>query len=191
MQNSEPTRYLPLHSSRIDLTALVEQDLDQLQSFFQDMASLYYYIPTTARPLNHLQLRKLLDDWNDGTESFVFAVRHAGQLIGLVNLDGLDWTNSHAEIGIALTSPDARGQGLAAEALRLLMGYAFHELGLRRLWARVIEDNRASIRLFERAGFQPEGRLREHVLRGGQNRDMLIYGLLRDEFSCQDLDAML
>lgn len=191
MHHPEPTRYLPLHSQRIELTALTEPDLDQLQVFFQDMNALYYYIPTTARPLNRHQLEKLLDDWNDGTESFVFAVRYEGELIGLVNMDGLDWTNSHAEIGIALTRPDARGRGLAGEALQLLMRYAYQELGLQRLWARIIEDNQASLRLFERMGFQREGRLRGHVLRGGKHRDMLIYGLLRDDFSCQDQSSML
>lgn len=179
MESKDLPGYLPLTGKRICLTALEPADLPVLLPFFQDMASLAYYIPTTARPLNAPQLEKMLDDWNDGNESFVFAVRHEDKLVGLINLDGLDWANSHAEIGIALTENQTRGQGYAGEALALLIDFAFRELGLHRIWARIIDGNEPSLKLFARLGFQPEGRMREHVRRFGQYRDMLIYGLLQ------------
>jgi RimJ/RimL family protein N-acetyltransferase len=170
---------LPLRGLRVELTALEPGDLETLLPFFQDMASLFYYIPTTARPLNFAQLQATLADWNDGIENFVFGIRTEGKLAGLINLDGLDWPNGHTEIGIALTESGFRGKGLAAEAMQLLIDYAFGELGLHRIWARIIEDNLPSIHLFESLGFRQEGRMLEHVLRRGQYRDMLIYGLLR------------
>ena len=174
---------LPLHGERVSLTALEEKDLANLLPFFQDIAALAYYLPTTARPFNQHQLDRLLADWNDGQESFVFAVRWQDELIGLVNLDGLDWANSHAELGIALTSQKARGQGLAGEALELLISYCFLELGLYRVWARIIAGNLPSLQLFKRLGFIQEGALRQHVLRGGQRKDMLLFGLLRHEWA--------
>lgn len=174
---------LPLQGTRVRLTALQEDDFDCLRPFFQDMASLIYYIPTTARPLNAYQMHSLLDDWNDGIENFVFAVRYQDRLIGLVNLDGLDWPNSHVEVGIALTDPDARGLGLASEAITLLIRYCFDELGLHRIWARIIEDNSPSLHLFGKLGFQKEGVLRQHVLRRGQYRDMYLFSLLKDEWA--------
>lgn len=174
---------LPLQGTRVRLTALQEDDFDCLRPFFHDMASLIYYIPTTARPLNAYQMRSLLDDWNDGIENFVFAVRYQDRLIGLVNLDGLDWPNSHVEVGIALTDPDARGLGLASEAITLLIRYCFDELGLHRIWARIIEDNSPSLHLFGKLGFQKEGVLRQHVLRRGQYRDMYLFSLLKDEWA--------
>ena len=177
---NDPRSGLPLHGQNVDLTALEETDLPALKPFFQDMASLAYFIPTTARPLNAPQIKDLMTDWNDGIENFVFAIRSGGRLIGMVNIDGLDWPNSHAEIGIALTEPAERGRGLAAEALALLISYAFHELGLKRIWARVIEDNLPSLRLFDTMGFQREGVLRQHVRRRGQFRDMIVFGLLND-----------
>lgn len=179
MESKDLPEHLPLTGKRIRLTALEPMDLPVLLPFFQDMSSLTFYIPTTARPLNALQLEKMLDDWNDGSESFVFAVRHEDELVGLINLDGLDWANSHTEIGIALTKSTARGQGYAGEALALLIDFAFGELGLHRIWARIIDGNEPSQKLFARLGFQPEGRMRGHVRRFGRFRDMLIYGLLQ------------
>jgi RimJ/RimL family protein N-acetyltransferase len=183
MASTDPRDKLPLHGRRLELTALLETDLPFLEPFFQDIASLTYYIPTTARPLNRPQLRSLLADWNDGIENFVFAIRKGDRLIGLINLDGLDWPNSHTEIGIALTASGERGHGLAAEALTLLIEYAFTELGLHRIWARIIENNTPSVRLFTRLGFRLEGRLRQHVRRRGQYRDMLVYGLLPEDWT--------
>jgi diamine N-acetyltransferase len=179
MKITDPLASLPLQGPRLCLTPLEEDDLPALLPFFQDISSLTYYIPTTARPLNAPQLKALITDWNDGIENFVFAIRLQERLIGLINLDGLDWPNSHAEIGIALTETGLRGQGLASEALQLMIDYAFGELGLHRLWARIIEDNLSSIHLFTRLGFLPEGRMRGHVRRRGRFRDMLVYGLLQ------------
>jgi len=101
-------------------------------------------------------------------------------VVGLVNLDGLDWANSHAEIGIALTSQSARGQGFAYEALSLLIDFAFQELGLHRIWARIIDGNEPSLKLFARLGFRMEGRMSGHVRRRGEFRDMLILGLVKE-----------
>ena len=173
---------LPLTSERLSLTAYSDQDLAELLPFFQDVSTLRYYLPTTIRPFNLGQLKKLLKDWNDGESNFVFAIRVDGQICGLVNIDGLDYPNSHAEIGIAITDRLRRGQGLAAEALRILLDFAFGELNLQRIWCRIISGNEPSIRLFTQAGFQQEGVLRRHVRRSGEFRDMLVYGLLRDEY---------
>ncbi len=178
MTNPDPVNGLPLIGQKVRLTALHETDLDTLQPFFEDMAALTYYIPTTAKPLNGPQVKKMLAEWHDGVSSFLFAIRSGDQLVGLINLDGLDWPNSHAEIGIALTEPDARGKHFASEAIALMCRYAFNELGLHRIWARVIEDNSPSIKLFESLGFVAEGRMKDHVLRHGKYRDMLVFGRL-------------
>jgi RimJ/RimL family protein N-acetyltransferase len=176
------TEKLPLIGERIALTTYTEQDLNELLPFFQDVSTLRYYLPTTIRPFNFEQLKQLLKDWNDGESNFVFAIRIDGQVCGLVNIDGLDYPNSHAEIGIAITDRMRRGQGLAAEALRVLLDFAFGELNLQRIWCRIISGNEPSIRLFSQAGFKPEGVLRRHVRRSGEFCDMLIFGLLRDEY---------
>lgn len=173
---------LPFSGPRLQVTALEASDRAALLPFFQDMSMMRYYLPTTARPFNLLQMEKLLTDWHDGIENFVFAIRYQGKLCGLLNLDGLDWPNSHAEIGIAITDQLARGQGFASEALAIMLDYAFGELALHRIWCRIIDGNEPSIRLFEKAGFRREGRLRQQVRRSGSFRDMLVYGLLQSEW---------
>ncbi|MDD2373830.1 MAG: GNAT family protein [Eubacteriales bacterium] len=185
MINKNVMGSIPLSGARIKLTALHTEDLPLLQVFFSDMVALSWYLPTTARPMNLKQLDKLLTEWNDGISCFVFAVRVEDRLIGLINLDDVDFVNSHAEIGIALTDYDSRGQGLAKEAIETLINYAFAELGLHRIWARIIAGNAASIKLFASVGFKLEGKMRQHVRRHGEWLDMTVWGLLNND--CADM----
>jgi RimJ/RimL family protein N-acetyltransferase len=60
-----------------------------------------------------------------------------------------------ADVDVSLAT-EWRGQALAAEALRLACD-AYHEHASETLVARVRPDNRASLRAFERAGFQVRG----------------------------------
>jgi hypothetical protein len=73
--------------------------------------------------------------------------------------------------------PDAGGQGVAAQALRLLAGWAFRVLRLARLELFIEPDNVASQRVAERCGFVRE-LLRSRSVSKGRRRDSVVFGLL-------------
>ncbi|MBC7447593.1 MAG: GNAT family N-acetyltransferase [Hymenobacteraceae bacterium] len=79
-------------------------------------------------------------------------------------LDVFDVAPGHrrAAVGIALL-PEARGQGIATEALDLLHTYATTALHLHQLYCGVAATNAASLRLFRRAGYTEIG-IRRHWL---------------------------
>jgi RimJ/RimL family protein N-acetyltransferase len=85
------------------------------------------------------------------------------------------------ELGYHL-HPDHHGQGYGAEAVRLLVQFAFEDLNLRRVEADVGAFNDASVGLLESLGFQREGARREAAYYRGDYYDMLTYGLLREEW---------
>ncbi|MFC5263345.1 GNAT family N-acetyltransferase [Kribbella qitaiheensis] len=74
-----------------------------------------------------------------------------------------------------------RGQRVARRAVRLLVVYAFGELGLERLQAEVDPENRSSARVAIRSGFRREGLLRGGAVLQGERRDVVVYGLRRDD----------
>ena len=78
-----------------------------------------------------------------------------------------------------------QGKGFGRDGLALLLRYAFHELGLHRLWLDVFGYNGRAIHLYQRAGFREEGRLREHLQRDGRRWDVVLMGLLRSEWEGQ------
>nr|WP_318383713.1 GNAT family protein [uncultured Enterobacter sp.] len=86
-----------------------------------------------------------------------------------------------AEVGF-LFVPEAQGKGFAAESLRAVCDYAFHEGGIRRLIASVAVGNVASKRLLEKTGFVLEGELREAFWLAGAWHNDWLFGLLRHEY---------
>ena len=83
-------------------------------------------------------------------------------LIGSVGIHGIDSISRYAELGYLLFRK-YWGKGYATEAVSLAVDYAFETLNLRKLFARVMEPNRASASVLEKNGFKPAGRLTGHV----------------------------
>ena len=84
------------------------------------------------------------------------------------------------EIGIHL-APEHRGRGAGTAAQRLLVELLFDTTTAHRLCAFTAADNLPEQRSLEKCGFHREGLLREAGFRGGQWRDVLAYGLLRQD----------
>ncbi|HEU4949091.1 MAG TPA: GNAT family N-acetyltransferase [Kribbella sp.] len=93
-------------------------------------------------------------------------VRRTGEGVG-----GVSWT----------TYKPYRGRHVAQRAVRMLVAYAFGELGLERLQAEIDPENHASARVAIRVGFRREGRLRGSATLAGGRRDTFVYGLRRDD----------
>jgi RimJ/RimL family protein N-acetyltransferase len=108
-----------------------------------------------------------------------------GQPIGLIGLEGLDWTAGDAWLGIGLGERSFWGQGYGSDALEVLLRYAFRQLNLRRVSLTVFEYNPRAIHTYEKAGFQHEGRLRQWLNRDGRRWDMLMMGILRPEWEAK------
>jgi len=79
---------------------------------------------------------------------------------------------------------DQPGRGEGAGFLRALIDHAFGTLQARRLWLDASGENPRAQRVYARAGFTLEGRLRQHEYRAAIGRvvDVLVYGMLRDEW---------
>lgn len=103
-------------------------------------------------------------------------------LIGFVVLFNLKWPAGAADMAIGIGDPAYRGKGYGSDALRLILNYAFNEVGLYRVGLTVMEYNSAAIKSYERAGFVREGAKRKVVLRDGKRYDLVYYGILRDEW---------
>ncbi len=93
--------------------------------------------------------------------------------------------NSHeADIGYEL-APEQWGYGYASEAAGIIVAYGFEQLQLHRIYAECIADNLASAHVLGKLGFRLEGRLRHKQRFKGRYWDVLVYGLLRDEWRGQ------
>jgi len=115
--------------------------------------------------------------------SFFFMVRELEEdkLIGFVDL-WVSWSQGDAWVGIGLGERDYWGNGYGTDAMRLMLRYAFTELNLHRVTLGVFEYNTRAQQSYKKAGFTLEGRLRSELLRQGKRWDILIMGILREEW---------
>lgn len=107
---------------------------------------------------------------------------YRGELAGSIGLHKIDWPNQKAEIGYWI-SEGFQGKGIVTRAARELVDYTFNELGLNRLEIRCAEDNKKSRAIAERLGFHQEGTLRQSLLLYDHYQDIVIYGMLKEEWS--------
>src|SRR5680860_327650 len=92
-----------------------------------------------------------------------------GVPLGMTGLWDIDWRNRSALTALKLGGdPENRGRGYGAAAVQALMEFAFNDVGLHRLYSTILETNLPSLAVYVRkSGWTEEGRLREHVWRGG------------------------
>jgi RimJ/RimL family protein N-acetyltransferase len=102
--------------------------------------------------------------------------------VGQIELVDIHPLQRRAEMHLLVGEKDIWGRGYGTRAVRLLLGHAFDDLGLHRVFAMADEDNVRVIRLFERCGFAREGLLRRHRRRHGRSVDMVMMGILEDEY---------
>jgi RimJ/RimL family protein N-acetyltransferase len=105
--------------------------------------------------------------------------------IGYGGLVHVNWEAKHAEISFLLnpsyvTDPTLYRQTFS-HYLSLLSQVAFLDLYLHRLYAETYEFRVDHIATLESAGFEFEGRLREHIFKRGKWEDSLIHGLISSE----------
>lgn len=96
------------------------------------------------------------------------------EVAGFVNLNDIRLgVRRTASLAFGLGA-DREGQGLAAEALRAVVQYAFSHLELHRLEAAFVPGNTRCEQLLRRLDFQVEGRLRESLLLHGTWFDTIL-----------------
>jgi [ribosomal protein S5]-alanine N-acetyltransferase len=120
--------------------------------------------------------------WLRGTMTN-FAIVEAGVAVGSLGvrwLDGLD--EGTAEVGYWM-SPEARGRGVCTRAVRLASRWVLEDAGASRLQLRADEQNLASNKVAQNAGFTREGVLRSsrYNARLGRRVDFVMYSLLPTE----------
>jgi RimJ/RimL family protein N-acetyltransferase len=177
-----------LRSPRVRLAALTDADLPLITRWHDDVEFARNYDSRPARPRTEAELREWLQEQQKSSTAFVFAVRlrENDELIGVVEIEGIQWTHRTAWLAIAVGPATHRGRGYGYESLRLALRFAFHELNLYRVQLSVFAYNERAIRLYERLGFQREGVYREFLERDGRRHDMILYGILRHEWQAAE-----
>lgn len=150
-----------------------ERDLPAIDRGIDDPDVIRAFGRATMSATQLLELNRRR--WAEGTAATFAICDAAGECVGhvFVNISG----PSRGSVGYWLL-PEARGQGLATRAVRLISRWALRDLGLARVGLSSEVSNHASQRVAERSGFQKEGILRSLTEIDGRRADCFIFSLL-------------
>ncbi|MBI4571236.1 MAG: GNAT family N-acetyltransferase [Chloroflexi bacterium] len=105
-----------------------------------------------------------------------------GVHIGNLGLHEVNADDRKAALGIVIGDKSYWSNGYGTDAIVTLLRFGFGEMNLHRVLLHVIEFNERAIACYRKCGFQEEGRLRQHRFSQGRYWDVLVMGVLRDEF---------
>ncbi|MDY7041748.1 MAG: GNAT family N-acetyltransferase [Chloroflexota bacterium] len=172
-----------IQTPRLRLRSLTLSDLDPLHAILTDR-DVIKYIPRKD-PWPKGVVRQLIDDhtnhWAEhGFGWWALEFRGSAELIGWCGLCVLDETE---EVEIKyLLKQSQWGKGLATEAAKRCINYAFTQLDLQLVIGLVHPDNVASRRVLERAGLTFSNRASYFGL------DLLRYTISRKQFAGESSD---
>jgi RimJ/RimL family protein N-acetyltransferase len=138
----------------------------------------------TAAPLSPSAVERLFQDREqyEKDDSFALHLRDDDEPIGIVSLMNVSEANASAELSIIVGHSEDRHHGYGAEAIAVLLDYAFGERGLNRVGLSVFEFNEDAIAAYEKLGFREEGRLRGALRRDDVFHDAILMSILRQEW---------
>ena len=153
--DSEFMRMMDTAAARPMSAALVKKQYEKLEKQIDESKNLYY---------------------------FTIRAREDDRLIGKVAIQWIEWANGNGFLRFGIGAEQDRRKGYGSQMLQMLLRFGFAELNLFRLTAVVPEYNIAAIALLKKFGFVEEVRRRQSLERDGRRWDLLVFGLLKDEW---------
>jgi diamine N-acetyltransferase len=94
--------------------------------------------------------------------------KDARKTIGTIDLFDFDPYHNRAGIGILIGDKSERKKGFASLSLKNLINYAFHTLQLHQIYCNILRDNKDSLSLFQKHGFELIGEKKEWIKMPGK-----------------------
>jgi len=170
-----------LKGKSITLRPVCDTDLDQLYSFHIDIDNRGDFFPrgVLSQPAFQKQFQET-GFWSRD-EGMLVIVAPDGALLGHIEFFKTVNYLDEYELSYQVYAPEARGKGVATEAVQLLVRYLFETKRVNRIRLVIHPENVASRRLAEKCGFRHEGRARGAWYNKGKHQDVEIYALLHDD----------
>lgn len=102
--------------------------------------------------------------------------------IGTIDLFDFDSYNNRAGIGILIFSEEDRKKKFATKALKLVIDYSFNILGLTQIYCNISPNNLASLKLFQKQGFEIIGLKKKWARKGSRFEDEYMLQLLNSSY---------
>jgi len=172
-----------LEGKLVKLRPLEPEDLERAYGWMNNPEATYFL--GMRYPISRAEEERWLREAS--ANNFASGVRLAietkeGVTIGSIDLRSTSPEDRRASLGVVIGEPEHWSKGYGADAIMTLLRFGFHQMNLNRVSLEVFENNERALACYRKCGFQQEGRLRQDRFRHGRYWDMIVMGILREEF---------
>jgi RimJ/RimL family protein N-acetyltransferase len=174
-----------IYANRVRLRAIERSDLSRFVSWMNDpdvRFGLTIYLPLSLAEEENWFEQMLKRPAPEHPLVIEIEQDDVWEMIGNCGLHNIDWRCRVATAGIFIGEKRYWNRGYGTEVMKLLLKHGFETLNLNRIQLDVYEDNPGAIRAYEKAGFLLEGRKRQGIYKNGEYMDILLMGVLREEW---------
>ncbi|SEQ98694.1 diamine N-acetyltransferase [Hyunsoonleella jejuensis] len=170
-----------LKGEHITLRALEPEDLEFVLEVENNES--IWHLSNTQTPFSRFVIKQYLEN----AHKDIFEVKQLRLVIsdnneaplGLIDLFNFDFKNKRAGVGILIKDTSNRDKGYGFEALHLLINYSFKHLGLHQLYCNISEENKASLKLFTKVGFEKVGLKKDWNFNNGKFNNEYLLQLIK------------
>ena len=136
-----------------------------------------------SKNLTLTRQREYLSRMEESPTDHLFVIKEieTEQLVGTIGLHEHDVHHNNIRYG-GMVFPGYKGKGYGYEATKLILGYAFNELKVNKVYINAFPTNDSLIALCAKLCFRFDGILREHYFLNGKYHDMYHFTKLRKEW---------
>lgn len=188
MNNKQITEYfignLAFQTERLIIRKIKEDDAPDMYDYSRRGETTKYLLwnPHPSLAYTRNLIGYLIRDYTNGRyKDLAIVYKENNKMIGTVGFTSFDESNNSVEIGYVI-SPDYWGMGIAPEAIRIILNFAFCELKVNRVEAKYINGNENSRRVMEKCDMLFEGIQRHKMYIKGQYRDIGTCSILSEDY---------
>jgi len=174
-----------LRTERLELRQWRDEDLEPFAALNADPETMRYFPAPRSREQSDALARHARHQIEEeGWGLWAVEVVGGASFIGFVGLARPSFEEHFTpavEVGWRL-GRQHWGNGYATEAGRAVVGHAFEDLGLNRVYAFCFSRNMASRRVLEKIGMTHEGTRRGHSFKWDEHLDEEAFGILASEW---------
>ena len=164
-------------NNKIELSRIKKEDLELLKKWRNDSKILKFNTQYFLLNMDHQ--KKWFDEVNDKeSRNKMFVFKYRNKAVGVGGLIHLDKQNKNADVAIILGESKMHGKGLGKKALQLLVDYGFNKMKLHRIGAEIFENNKISLKLFEKLNFKKELEMKDYLWRDGRWWKVFTYSVI-------------
>ncbi len=168
---------MQLTGEHIFLRALEKEDATKLMIWENNPEN--WRVSDTEVPFSMHAIKQFVEQHENFRQSgqvrLMIVKKEGNESIGCIDIFDGNQKHRRAALGILIADEADRGQGFAREAVDLTLSYAKDILDLHQIYVHIEDSNTTSIALFENAGFENVGKLKDWRRWNKAWHDVLIY----------------